>query len=80
MEYHEIKSLEQIVNTRDSTVAHVQIRQDAESYIDFLDHADNESFRLPELISYLKRLESSRGNSIITYIPQYEELFRTYGY
>ena len=69
-----------IVNTRDPNVAKQQIIQDLQSYIEYLKHEPDESFRLPELMTYLKRIESGRGNSVLTYLPQYEELFRTAGY
>jgi sulfatase maturation enzyme AslB (radical SAM superfamily) len=71
---------ETIVNIRDPSVARQQIVQDLQSYVNYLKSESNESFRLPELMTYLKRIESSRGNSILTYLPQYEELFRTAGY
>jgi hypothetical protein len=32
------------------------------------------------LVKFLKILESNRNNSILTYLPQYEELFRSAGY
>ena len=73
-------SAQTIVNTRDPTVAQQQIVQDLQSYVNYLKHAPDESFRLPELMTYLKRIESNRGNSILTHLPQYEELFRTAGY
>ena len=69
-----------IINTRDPTVARQQIIQDLQSYVNYLKNEPDESFRLPELVTYLKRIESSRGNNILTYLPQYEELFRTAGY
>ena len=69
-----------IVNIRDPNVAQQQIIQDLQSYVNYLKSESDESFRLPELVTYLKRIESSRGNSILTYLPQYEELFRTAGY
>ena len=69
-----------IVNIRDPNVSQQQIVQDLQSYVHYLKRAPDESFRLPELMSYLKRIESSRGNSIVTYLPQYEELFRSAGY
>lgn len=69
-----------IVNTRDPTVARQQIVQDLQSYVNYLKRESDESFRLPELMAYLKRIEASRGNSILTYLPEYEELFRTAGY
>jgi phosphoglycerate-specific signal transduction histidine kinase len=77
---HPISTRDQIVNTRDPNVARQQIVQDARSYLDYLKSAEDESHRLPDLVAYLKRLESSRGNSILTYLPQYEDLFRSAGY
>lgn len=71
---------EQIINTRNPEFARQQICQDAESYINYLETAADESYRLPDLIDYLKRLESIRNNSILDYLPQYEELFRSQGY
>jgi len=35
---------------------------------------------LPDLVDFVKRLETSRGNSILDYLPEYEELFRSAGY
>ena len=69
-----------IVNIRDPNVAQQQIIQDLQSYVNYLKSESDESFRLPELVTYLKRIESGRNNSILTYLPQYEELFRTAGY
>ena len=54
--------------------------QDARSYLNYLESAEDESSRLPDLVVYLKRLEASRGNSILTYLPQYEDIFRSAGY
>jgi len=69
-----------IINTRDPNLSQQQIVQDLKSYVHYLQHESDESYRLPELVTYLKRIESSRGNSVLTYLPQYEELFRTAGY
>ena len=77
---HPVDHHDQIVNTRDPNIAHTQIVQDAESYLNYLESAQDESHRLPDLVAYLKRLEDSRGNSILTYLPQYEDLFRSAGY
>lgn len=76
---HKIDS-EIIVNTRDPSVAQQQIVQDLQSYVNYLKRESDESFRLPELMTYLKRIEAGRGNSVLTHLPQYEELFRTAGY
>jgi len=77
---HSVENIKQIINTRDPTVTQDQIFQDATSYLNYLESADDESYRLPDLMAYLKRLESNRGNSILTYLPQYEDLFRSTGY
>ena len=77
---HPIDAHDQIINTRDPNLAQEQIVQDANSYLNYLESAEDESHRLPDLVQYLKRLEASRGNSILTYLPQYEDLFRSAGY
>jgi hypothetical protein len=77
---HPVADSDQIVNTRDPNRSHEQIVQDATSYLNYLESAADESSRLPDLVAYLKRLEASRGNSILTYLPQYEDLFRSAGY
>jgi sulfatase maturation enzyme AslB (radical SAM superfamily) len=77
---HPVKHSGQIINTRDPNLAREQIVQDAESYLNYLQSAADESHRLPDLVAFVKRLESSRGNCILNYLPQYEELFRSHGY
>ena len=77
---HPAPEVAQVINTRDPNQVRAQIRQDAASYLDYLDHAADETDRLPDLVTYLKRLESHRGNSILDYLPDYENLFRSAGY
>jgi sulfatase maturation enzyme AslB (radical SAM superfamily) len=77
---HPVDDTAQIINTRDSNLTQVQIVQDATSYLNYLNTAPDESQKLPDLVTYLKQLEKSRGNSILTYLPQYEDLFRSAGY
>jgi sulfatase maturation enzyme AslB (radical SAM superfamily) len=77
---HQVEDNPQIINTRDPNVAQVQIVQDAVSYLNYLESVPDESYRLSDLVTYLKQLESNRGNSILTYLPQYEDLFRSAGY
>ena len=69
-----------VINTRNPAVAHQQVLQDAQSYIDYLQNAKDESFRLPALVEYLHLLENSRGNRILDYIPEYEQLLKSHGY
>lgn len=80
IELHATNHNDHIINTRDPNLARSQIVQDAQSYLHYLNSADDESHRLPALITYLKRLENHRGNSILSYLPQYENLFRSAGY
>jgi hypothetical protein len=77
---HVENNRKKIINTRDPSIAHHQIIQDAQSYLNYIDSAVDESNRLPELVNYLKKLEASRKNSILEYLPQYEQLFRSAGY
>ena len=77
---HPVEHSNQIINTRDPNLARQQIAQDAESYLNYLESAADESHRLSDLVEFIKRLEASRGNSILTYLPQYEDLFRSAGY
>lgn len=77
---HSVEHSNQIINTRDPNQARQQIAQDAESYLNYLESTADESHRLPDLVAFIKRLESSRGNCIINYLPQYEDLFRSAGY
>jgi hypothetical protein len=69
-----------IVNTRNPTTVQAQLSQDLSSYINYLRNEPDESYRLPELITWLKKIEASRGNSVLTYLPEYEDLFRSAGY
>jgi hypothetical protein len=69
-----------VINTRNPDFAQDQVIQDLESYVNYLGNEPDESHRLPDLVNYLKRFEKNRGNSILTYLPEYEQLFRTAGY
>ena len=77
---HPITNTVKIINTRNSNVAREQIVQDAQSYVNLLLDDKDEQHRLPDLMKYLKKLEGSRGNSILNYLPEYESIFRSAGY
>jgi len=77
---HQSEFIGKIINTRDPGITQSQIVQDATSYLNFLIGVEDESFRLPELVNFLKKFESNRNNSVITYLPQYEQLLRSAGY
>ena len=69
-----------VVNIRDPNVSQLQNHQDLQSYVNYLRDMPDESNRLPDLVNFVKRIEASRGNSILNYLPEYEELFRSAGY
>lgn len=69
-----------VVNIRNPHMVKSQIWQDLASYVEYLNHEPDESYRLGELVTYLKQLESMRGNQVLDYLPQYEKLFRSAGY
>ncbi len=69
-----------VINVRNINFVHAQLLQDAESYVNYLENQEYETSRLSDTVVYLKTLEKSRGNSILNYLPEYEELFRSVGY
>jgi len=69
-----------IVNTRDPGNAQYQILQDLQSYVNYLKNEPDESFRLPAAVTFLKKLEANRNNTVLDYLPEYEQLFRSAGY
>lgn len=79
---HKYKTVDQPleINTRNPGILSTQLVQDAQSYIDYLSHADDESFRASDLVKYLMRLEHSRGNKILDYLPEYAHFLRSVGY
>jgi sulfatase maturation enzyme AslB (radical SAM superfamily) len=76
----DIISDEQIVNIRNKNFLHQQLLQDARSYVQYLDQEPDASHLLPDLVAYLKRMDQNRGNCVLDYLPEYEELFRSAGY
>jgi hypothetical protein len=69
-----------IVNTRNPSQARNQIVQDAQSYVNYIATAADESHRLPAAVKFIQRLEQSRNNRVIDYLPQYEQLLTSHGY
>ena len=69
-----------VINTRNPDFAHQQVIEDAKSYVAYLEQQPDESNRLPALISYLQTMENNRKNSVLDYLPEYEELLRSAGY
>ena len=71
---------ELLINTRDPAQQQKQMTQDVQSYINYLRNQSDETFRLPELVKYLKIMETSRKNCILDYLPEYEKFLRSGGY
>ena len=70
----------QVLNIRNPDYAGDAALQDAMSYVRYLREAEDEHNLIDQLVDYLKKLESNRNNTILDYLPEYEELFRTAGY
>lgn len=71
---------ETIVNIRNPSTVKQQLVQDLQSYVNYLKDEPDQSHLLPDLISFLRKIENNRGNKITNYLPEYEELFRSAGY
>lgn len=71
---------QKVINTRDPNVSKFYILQDAHSYVEYLRNGPDETSSWPSLVDYLKKLESSRKNTILDYAPEYESLLRSAGY
>ena len=69
----------QVINTRDPNQVRSQILQDAASYVRYLETAEDESHRAVDLVRYVQTMQSSRGNNILDYLPEYEEFLRSAG-
>jgi hypothetical protein len=61
-------------------MARAQVVQDAESWVSYLENQPDESHLLPKLAQYLQQVEQHRGNRVLDYLPEYEQLFRSAGY
>jgi len=72
-------TIKSIVNTRNPEFIREQILQDAKSYLSYIDSQPLND-EATNLVSFLKLLESNRNNSILDYLPEYEEFLRTAGY
>ena len=69
-----------VLNIRNPDFVQSQICQDLKSYVKYLKTEPDNSYRLPQLVQYLKKIQTLRGNNILNYTPEYEELFRAAGY
>ena len=79
IDQHPADSLD-TVNVRDPNRARAYIRADLQSYVNYFTNEPDQSHRLQDLVLFIEKLELSRDNCILDYIPQYEQLFRSAGY
>jgi sulfatase maturation enzyme AslB (radical SAM superfamily) len=77
---HKVDGDNTIYNIRNPQTAKLQILQDLSSYIDYLKNSKYENELLPSSVQYLKQLESHRNNSVLSYLPEYEQLLKSAGY
>lgn len=71
---------EVVVNVRSPENTRSYLVQDLQSYINYFEQETDQSDQLPAMIANLKKIEASRKNSILDYLPEYEQLFRSAGY
>lgn len=71
---------EEIVNIRNPSTLKALLVQDIKVYIKYLQTEPDETHRLPQLVDYIKKLEKNRNNTILDYLPEYENLLRSAGY
>lgn len=69
-----------IVNTRDTNKTKQVLIQDAQSYINYLDSVRDETHLLDKLVDYINKLELSRNNCVLDYLPDYADTLRSHGY
>lgn len=74
------KNVNNIVNMRDPNNAKNYLVQDLQSYVNYFKQETDQSDQLPAMIDFIKTIERSRGNCVLDYLPEYEELFRSAGY
>lgn len=80
LDQHPIANEPQLINTRDSTKVELQLVQDLASYVQYLRTVPDERGYAAELVGFLKKLEQSRGNCVLDYLPEYEHFLRSSGY
>jgi len=69
-----------IINTRNPDTIREFLSQDCQSYVNYLKNQPDESHLLPKLVEYIKKLEQNRNNTILDYLPEYENFLRSAGY
>jgi len=69
-----------VVNFRDPTVTRTYLVQDLQSYVNYFKQETDQSDQLFAMVSNLQKIETSRKNSILNYLPEYEQLLRSAGY
>lgn len=71
---------EHVINTRHPDLYKIQLVQDLESYVDFLERAPDQTKLMNQAVQRLKLYESRRKNCVLDYLPEYESILRSHGY
>jgi len=69
-----------VINSRHPDFTRQYLIEDAKSYINYLKNGEDESHLMGNLVDYLQKLEKTRQNSILDYIPHYEPILKSFGY
>lgn len=71
---------ELIMNFRNPATYERYYRQEAQSFINYLENEKYDDSQHDRLVWYLKTLENNRKNNLLDYIPEYEKFIRDIGY
>lgn len=75
-----IKPASTLANVRNPATYQTALCQDLNSYCKYLETTPENLDEWPHLIDFIKRVEHSRGNCILDYLPEYESILRSNGY
>jgi pyruvate-formate lyase-activating enzyme len=81
--YGLIKSHDMIINQRSDSLVNAVITSGIYEYKEFLEslvEPDNVEAERRRLVDFIKAFETIRNNSVLDYLPEYEEFLRSYGY
>lgn len=71
---------ELITNFRNPATYEKYYRQEAQSFINYMENEPYDHTQHDKLVWYLKTLEKNRNNNVLDYIPEYEKFFRSINY
>jgi hypothetical protein len=81
--YNLIKPRQSLINRRNDNIKNLVIADIIFEYKNLLENIqapDDIEQQRYDLVKFIKAFESLRNNSILDYLPEYEEFLRSYGY